>query len=94
MNINWRVRFKNPIFWAQLACAIVMPLIVGMGATWEDMTTWEALGSTIVAALGNPVVVVAMLTSVWACITDPTTSGTSDSESALERTEVKQNANH
>ena len=93
MNINWKIRFKNPVFLAQLACAIVMPLIVGMGATWEDMTTWEALGSTIMAALGNPVVVVAMLTSVWACITDPTTSGVSDSESALERTEVKPNAN-
>lgn len=94
MNINWRVRFKNPIFWAQLTCSIIMPLIVGMGATWEDMTTWEALGSTIAAALGNPVVVVAMLTSAWACITDPTTSGTSDSAAALGRSEVAPNANH
>lgn len=94
MNINWRVRFKNPIFWAQLTCSIIMPLIVGMGATWEDMTTWEVLGSTIMAALGNPVVVVAMLTSVWACVTDPTTSGTSDSAAALGRSEVAPNASH
>ena len=93
MHINWRIRFKNPVFWAQLACAVVMPLIVGMGATWEDMTTWEALGSTIMAALGNPVVVVAMLTSVWACVTDPTTSGLSDSMDALKREQVKPNAN-
>lgn len=91
MQINWRIRFRNPVFLAQLACAIVMPLIVGMGAEWADMTTWATLGSTIAAALGNPVVVGSMLTSVWACITDPTTSGTSDSVSALGRTEVKPN---
>ena len=92
MQINWRIRFKNPVFLAQLACAIVMPLIVGMGAEWSDMTTWAKLGETIAMALGNPVVVVTMITSVWACITDPTTSGTSDSASAMARTEVKPNA--
>lgn len=91
MQINWKIRLKNPVWWFQMACAVVMPLIVGMGAEWSDMTTWGALGSTIAAALGNPVVVVSMLTSVWACITDPTTSGVSDSKSALERTELKGN---
>lgn len=92
MQINWRIRFKNPVFLAQLACAVVMPLIVGMGAEWSDMTSWAALGSTIMAALGNPVVVVAMLASVWACVTDPTTSGIGDSIAALGRSEVKPNA--
>lgn len=32
-----------------------------------------------------------MLASLWAAVTDPTTSGTSDSASALERTELKGN---
>lgn len=91
MKINWKIRRKNPVFLAQLACAVVMPLIVGMGASWEDMTSWATLGSTVAAALGNPVVVVTMLTSLWAAITDPTTSGVSDSKSALERTELKGN---
>lgn len=91
MQINWRIRFKNPLFIAQLACAIVMPLITGMGYEWSQMTTWATLGEVLAAALGNPVVVVSMLTSVWACITDPTTSGLSDSKSALERTELKGN---
>lgn len=91
MNVNWRIRFKNPVFLAQLVCAIVMPLIIGVGATWEQMTTFPMLFETIAAGLSNPVVVVAMISSVWACITDPTTSGTSDSFSALQRTEVKPN---
>ena len=91
MQINWKIRLKNPVFIAQLACAVVMPLITGMGYEWSQMTTWATLGEVIAAALGNPVVVVSMLTSVWACVTDPTTSGISDSKSALERTELKGN---
>ena len=91
MQINWKVRFKNPAFIAQLACAIVMPLITGMGYEWSQMTTWATLGEVIAAALGNPVVVVAMVVSVFNLITDPTTSGLSDSKSALERTELKGN---
>ena len=33
-----------------------------------------------------------MAVSLWTAVTDPTTSGTSDSKSALERTVVKPNA--
>lgn len=91
MNVNWRIRFKNPVFLAQLVCAVVMPLITGMGYEWSQMTTWATLGEVIAAALGNPVVVVAMVVSVFNLITDPTTSGISDSKSALERTELKGN---
>lgn len=92
MQINWKIRLQNPVFLAQLACAVVLPLVVGTGASWEDMTSWSTLGSTLAAALGNPVVVVTMLTSLWTCITDPTTSGTSDSAAALEREKLKPNA--
>lgn len=91
MQINWKIRLKNPVFIAQLACAVVMPLITGMGYEWSQMTTWATLGEVIAAALGNPVVVVAMVVSVFNLITDPTTSGLSDSKSALERTELKGN---
>lgn len=91
MQINWKVRFRNPVFVAQLVCAVVMPLITGMGYEWSQMTTWATLGEVIAAALGNPVVVVAMVVSVFNLITDPTTSGLSDSKSALERTELKGN---
>lgn len=83
MKINWEVRIKNPVWWAQVAASIVLPLVVGMGATWEDMTSWETLLSTIAAALGNPVVVVTMLASLWAAVTDPTTKGLGDSAQAM-----------
>ena len=91
MKINWQIRFKNPTWLAQVVASIVMPLVVGMGYEWSDMTSWATLGEVIAAALGNPVVVVAMVVSVFNLITDPTTSGISDSKSALERTELKGN---
>lgn len=90
-SINWNVRLKNPVFLAQVVCAIVLPLIVGVGAEWSDMTSWFKLGQTVLSGLQNPVVFISMVTSLWACITDPTTSGTSDSESALSRDYLKDN---
>lgn len=83
MGINWTVRFKNPTWWAQIVAAIVLPLIVGVGMSWEDMTSWATLGQTLMAALGNPVVVVSMLISLWNAVTDPTTKGIGDSKQAL-----------
>lgn len=83
MNINWRVRLHNPTWWAQVACAVVLPLVCGAGAQWTEMTTWATLGRTLLSALGNPVVVVAMLVQLWTAVTDPTTKGTGDSAQAL-----------
>lgn len=83
MKINWTVRLKNPVFWVNVLAAIVLPILTHMGLHWEDMTTWATLGNTITEALQNPVVVVAVVVSVWNAINDPTTSGLSDSEQAL-----------
>ncbi|MBQ9785077.1 MAG: phage holin [Clostridia bacterium] len=92
MNINWQVRVKNPLWWAQVVVAIVMPLIVGMGYEWQDMTSWATLFSTIWAALNNPVVVVSMITSLWMAVMDPTTKGFKDSEQAMTYTAPKDDA--
>ena len=44
MKINWKVRLKNPVFWAQVAVALLSPILVSLGLQWEDMTTWSAFG--------------------------------------------------
>ncbi len=91
MKINWKVRIKNPIFWIQVAVSLISPILVGLGLQWQDMTTWAALGSSLLKAVSNPVIVVSVLASLWACITDPTTSGMSDSAQALSYEEPKKN---
>ena len=82
-NINWKVRLKNPTFWAQIVVALVSPILVGLGLQWQDMTTWAALWDALRNAVSNPVIVVSVIGSVWACITDPTTKGTADSALAM-----------
>ena len=83
MKINWRVRLKNPVFWAQAAAAVLSPVLVGLGLQWEDMTTWAGLGTILLEAVKNPVILVSVLVSVWNLINDPTTSGLSDSKTAM-----------
>lgn len=82
-NINWSVRVNNPVWWAEVIASIVVPLIVGVGMSWDDMTSWATLGQALVTAVGNPVVVVSMLVSLWNTITDPTTAGVGDSKTAM-----------
>ena len=89
MKINWTVRFKNPVFWAELVAAILLPILTHMGMNWEDITTWAALGEVILTAFQNPVIMVAVAVSVWNALNDPTTKGLSDSTNALTYTEPK-----
>ena len=89
MNINWKVRLKNPVFWAQIAVAVLLPILAYFGLSWEDMTTWGAIGRVLLDAVKNPVVIVSVLVSVFNTLTDPTTKGLSDSKQALTYTQPK-----
>ena len=83
MKINWKVRFKNPVFIANLVLAVILPILAYFGFKWEDMTTWATLGNLFVEAVKNPVIVVSVIVSVWNAVNDPTTAGLSDSTNAL-----------
>ncbi len=83
MKINWKVRMKNPVFWAQLATAIVLPILAYLGLQWSDMTSWAALGEILVQAVKNPVILVSVVVSAWGIVNDPTTAGLSDSKKAM-----------
>lgn len=81
--INWKVRIKNPVFWVQIAAAIVLPILAYLGLSWEDMTSWASLGGIFLEAVKNPVILASVAVSVWNAINDPTTEGLSDSERAM-----------
>lgn len=78
MNINLKVRFKNPVFITQLILAVLSPVLAYAGLTAQDLTTWSALGNVIVTAIRNPYVLSLVIISVWNAVNDPTTSGISD----------------
>ncbi len=83
-GVNLKVRFSNPSFWIQLAGAVIMPVLTYFGSVWQNMTSWAVLGRIMLEAIKNPVVVVAVLVSVWNVVTDPTTKGFTDSEDVLK----------
>lgn len=83
MKINWTVRIKNPVFWVQIVTAVILPVLAYLGLEWDDMTTWAALWGVLLEAIKNPVIVVAVIVSVWNAINDPTTAGLGDSSQAL-----------
>ena len=87
MKINWKVRFRNPLFIVQLVLAVFTPIMTYFGLVWDDMTTWGAIGGLLLDAIKNPVVVIAVLVSAWNAINDPTTAGVGDSERALTYSE-------
>lgn len=87
--INLKVRFKNPVFIAQLVLAILTPILAYAGLTAQDLTSWSVLGSLLLNALSNPYVLAMVAVSVWNALNDPTTSGVKDSTEALTYTAPK-----
>lgn len=82
-KINWKVRFKNPVFIAQFILAILTPLLAYFGMNLSDLTSWALLGKTLLDAVSNPYVLGLIVISVWNAINDPTTTGLGDSQRAL-----------
>lgn len=87
MKINWKVRAKNPVFWAQVVMAIVLPVLAYGGLTVQDLTTWGAVWDMLKMAALNPYVLGLVLVSLWQTVNDPTTTGLSDSALAMSYTE-------
>lgn len=88
--MNWKVRFKNPLFIAQMILAVLTPILAYARLTVKDLTTWQALGDLLMGALSNPYVLGLVVVSVFNAVTDPTTSGVADSEQALTYTKPKE----
>lgn len=83
MKINWKVRAKNPQFIALIILSVLMPVLAYMDMSFEDLTTWQALGSVLFEMVKNPFVLGTVAVSIYNAVYDPTTAGFSDSQQAL-----------
>ena len=81
--MNLKVRFRNPVFIAQLILSILTPVLAYAGLTLQDITTWSALGNMLLGAVQNPYVLGLVVVSVWNALNDPTTAGFGDSSRAM-----------
>ena len=81
--MNLKVRFRNPVFIAQLILSILTPVLAYAGLTLQDITTWSALGNMLLGAVQNPYVLGLVVVSVWNALNDPTTAGLGDSSRVM-----------
>ncbi len=81
--INWKIRFKNPMFWVQVIVSIFTPILAYLGITAKDLTTWSMVWDAVQTAVLNPYVLMLVAVSVYNTILDPTTTGITDSGQAL-----------
>ncbi len=86
MKINWKVRLKNPVWWGRMALAVIVPVLSYFGYSFENMTSWEIVGQTLIKAVQNPYVITLALISGFNTVNDPTTRGFGDSSRALKYT--------
>jgi phi LC3 family holin len=82
--MNLKVRFKNPVFLVQLFLAIFTPILAYAGLTFQDLTSWPAVGQLLWGAIKNPYVLGLIAVSVWNALNDPTTEGLGDSTQAMK----------
>ncbi|MBC8596871.1 phage holin [Qingrenia yutianensis] len=81
--INWKVRFKNPVFYVQLGISIMAPIFAYLGITAKDITTWDSFFDIFKQALSNPYILCLIATSIYNAVVDPTTQGIGDSKRAI-----------
>ena len=84
-KINWKIRFQNPLFIAQIIMSILVPLLSYVGLTVEDLTTWTKVFELLLQAIMNPYCLALIVISVYNTVIDPTTKGMSDRQRVIDK---------
>ena len=84
MNINWKVRLANKTFWISAIPALLL-LIQAVAALFGFTLELGEIGDKLIAVVNAAF---ALLT-ILGVVTDPTTSGVSDSAQAMTYIEPK-----
>jgi phi LC3 family holin len=83
LGINWKIRTLNPTGVAQMIVAIFLPVLIYLGIDWQTLTSWSAVGKTVLDILSNPIAVVLILINFYNSVIDGTSAGLTDSPQAL-----------
>ncbi len=86
MKVNWKARIMNKTFWMTLIPAVLL-FVQTIAAVFGYTLDLGDLGNKILAVVNAVFVVLAVL----GVVTDPTTTGMSDSAEALLYEEPKKN---
>lgn len=87
--MNWKIRFKNPMFWWFIAVTIFTNITVKLGVEPMELVTWVSVRELLWHAVANPVVLVSTAINVVFGAVDFTTKGIVDSKHALDYKTLK-----
>ena len=87
-KMNFKIRLQNPQFIASVVMSILTPILMYMGITVQDITTWKALGDILMQAVANPYVLGLVVVSLYNTCIDFTTPGLKDSQKVLEKNNI------
>lgn len=76
MKINWKVRFKNPVFWATMVSAVI-------GFVYSVLGAFGVVPRIGAGQLENWIGMVITALTTLGVLVDPTTSGIKDSDRAM-----------
>ncbi len=79
MNINMKVRMKNPFFWIGL----IGVAIAVIGVDVRTLTSWSAVVNTLSEFIRNPFAIGSAVIAILGVFIDPTTAGIGDSQLAM-----------
>ena len=83
MGINWKVRSRNPLWWAHVLGTFLLTALAYNQMEATQLTNWRALWDVLLGIGRNPYLLVLCAWSVWSAINDPTVAGAGDSAQAL-----------
>lgn len=78
MGINWKVRVKNKAFWIAVIPATLL-LLQAVAAVFGIVVNFSEISDKLLAVVNSTFVVLTIL----GIVTDPTTSGLTDSTQAM-----------
>lgn len=84
MNINWKVRIKNKVFWLTIT-----PAIFALIAKVLELFGIHFEYGTLEAQICDIIESIFLVLGILGIVNDPTTAGTSDSELAMTYEEPK-----
>lgn len=89
MNLNLKVRARNPVFWFNVILGALTTALAYAGLTAADLTTWQGVIDVIKNTMSNPYCLGLVLVNIWNSLIDTTTSGFGDSTNAMSYTHPK-----
>ncbi len=84
MNVNWKVRIKNKVFWLAIIPAVlvlIQKVLVVFGVSFDPTILSGQLTDIIESVF--------LVLAIIGIVADPTTKGLSDSELAMTYTKLK-----